>query len=313
MSHAIVSIYVPVYNHEAYIVQALDRIRMQKTEYSFEVFVGEDCSTDNTRQVLQQWEAAHPDPRFHFLYREQNMRSLGQSNQLDLRQRCTGKYLICLEGDDFWTDPEKLQKQVSFLESHPDYYGVAHLCTVVGADSLPNGETYPQCSETEYTFSHFANDILPGQFATFLCRNYMQDPNFDLSLSPKKAGPGDRKIYFSTLCHGKIHCMQEPMSAYRHIVSQGTSFSANYHYQYETEEVAFRNRLEYAYRVGHPDAIRCMEYLYLRNLRHALRTRKISSRRALGDLKNIRHKVRAAFALLRRDLYSHILKKPFSV
>ena len=68
MGNVMLSIYVTTYNHENYIVRALDSILMQKTRYSYEVFVGEDCSTDNTRQVLRQWEQNHPGV-FTILYR----------------------------------------------------------------------------------------------------------------------------------------------------------------------------------------------------------------------------------------------------
>ena len=312
MEQVFISIYVPVFNHEKYVTQALDSILMQKTEYSYEVLVGEDCSTDNTRQVLKEWEAAHPDDRFTFFYRAENMHCLPCNNIQDLKNRCKGKYMICLEGDDFWTDPEKLQKQVSFLENHPEYYAVSHNCTVVGADSLPNGEVYPQCKDTEYTFRHYANFILPGQTATFLFRNYVIDPEFDQSLILKTAGPGDQNLYFSILSHGKIHCLQEAMSAYRHITTEGSSYSATFRYRYETLEYPTRCRLEYAYKLGIADAISCMEHLYVLNLRRGLLRRHIGLKRALSDFSNIRHKIRTLFLLVKRDVNAKLLNKPLS-
>lgn len=265
-----VSIYVPTYNHEKYIKQALDSILMQKTQYTYEVFVGEDCSTDNTRQVLKAWESKHPG-KFNILYREENMNQKPIYNSLDLKMRCKGKYIIGLEGDDYWTDPEKLEKQVSFLESHPDYYAVAHNCTVVGEDSQPNGEKYPECKDETYTLRHFASDIMPGQLTTFLCRNYMTDEKLDNILICKKRGPGDRYIFFTAACYGKIHCIQESMSAYRHIVKGGSSYSANYVHEFEKEELPLRNRMEYAESLGHEEAILCARMQYLLYLNFAKR------------------------------------------
>ena len=129
----IVSVIVPVYNHEKYIAQTLDSILMQKTKYRYEVWIGEDASTDDTRAVLMEYEKKCP-PDFHFLYREKNMHNSECRNDLDLRLRCKGKYLICLEGDDFWTDENKIEKQIDFLESHPEYIAVSHNCVVVGKD-----------------------------------------------------------------------------------------------------------------------------------------------------------------------------------
>lgn len=312
MADVMVSIYVATYNHEPYITRALDSILMQKTRYSYEVFVGEDCSTDNTRQVLKDWEHRHPGA-FTILYRPENMSKQAVSNTQDIKNRCKGKYLIALEGDDFWTDPEKLEKQVAFLEAHPEYYAVAHNCTVVGADSLPNGETYPECKEEEYTMRHFASDILPGQLTTLLTRNYMTDPKFDRSLADLRVGPGDRRVYFSILCHGRIYCMQEAMSAYRHITRCGSSFSATYRYSYEKEELNSRLLMEYAYRLGQRDAVRYAEMLYLRTIRSALRRKEVSLRQVKSDMARIRNRIGASMLLLKRDINYRIFHKALHV
>lgn len=312
MEQVMVSIYVATYNHEKYIVQALDSILMQKTRYSYEVFVGEDCSTDGTRAVLQKWEQEHPGV-FHILYRQQNMGGAGAGNVRDLKERCTGKYIIALEGDDFWTDPLKLEKQVSFLETHPDYYAVAHRCVVVGKESLPNGELYPECEDKEYTFRHFASDILPGQLTTVMYKNYMCDPEMDCGLILHGVGPGDRNIVFSALCRGKIFCDCTVMSAYRHITDSGSSFSATSCFRYKEEEAANRLRMEYAYRIGNPVAEKYAEMLYLRTIRYALRRRLIDKKTVDVDKKHIKHGFRALLLLLKRDINYRLLHRKLHV
>ena len=97
------SIYVATYNHEKYITKALDSVFMQKTKYSFEVLVGEDCSTDNTRLVLKEYEKKNYN-NLTIYYRQKNMSNMDISNAMDLIMRCRGKYLIALEGDDYWID-----------------------------------------------------------------------------------------------------------------------------------------------------------------------------------------------------------------
>lgn len=313
MSQVTVSIYVPVFNHEKYVIQALDSILMQQTEYSYEVFVGEDCSTDNSRQVLQDWEAAHKDSRFHFFYRKTNMYRSPITNTGDLKRRCTGKYIICLEGDDYWTDPLKLQKQVSFLESHPEYLAVTHNCTVVDENSQPNGETYPECKDEEYTFSHFYSDILPGQLTTLMSRNYQLDGSVNEELIKFPGQPGDRKVYFTLLCHGRVYCIQQAMSAYRHITSSGSSFSANFQYSYDDQEVQNRAFMEFAAKLGHKTALKYAEYMYLRTIRHALRKGAIDRARATADKKRIRHPLRARLLLLKRDINCRIFHKTLHV
>ena len=96
MDDVILSIYVPTYNHEKYIARALDSILMQKTDYAYEVLVGEDASTDNTRAVLKEYEKKYPG-RFQMYYREKNMHKQKVRNAGDLIRRCSGKYIIALE------------------------------------------------------------------------------------------------------------------------------------------------------------------------------------------------------------------------
>lgn len=308
MHEIMISICVPTYNHEKYICQALDSIYMQKTQYSYEVLVGEDCSTDNTRAVLKEWERTHPG-NYQFFYRPTNMFSSEITNSTDLKLRARGKYIIILEGDDFWTDPEKLEKQVTFLENHPEYYAVAHNCVVVGADSKPNGETYPQCTDSEYTLRHFASDIMPGQLTTVLCRNYMRDESFDHTLITEKIGPGDRKLYFSLASLRRVYCMQECMSAYRHITAGGSSYSARYVHEYAKEEPPLRQRVEFARKIGNKEAILCAELQYVLYIRHALLHKYIGIKNAWTELNRIHRWYRLLLLMLKRDINCFLLHK----
>lgn len=123
----IVTVVVPVYNHERYIEQAIMSIYNQKTDYKYKVLIGEDKSTDNSREILKKLQKKLPE-NFIFLYREQNM---GIQNFYDMYERITTKYYIVLEGDDFWCDDKKLQKQIEFIEKHPQYIGVSHWINIV--------------------------------------------------------------------------------------------------------------------------------------------------------------------------------------
>ena len=114
----LVSVFVMVYNHEKYINQAIDGILMQKTNFDIEIVVGEDYSTDNSRQILLQYQNKFPG-KFNLLLHEKNIGA--QKNQTVLLNNCDGEYIAICEGDDYWTDPLKLQKQVDFLENNSDY------------------------------------------------------------------------------------------------------------------------------------------------------------------------------------------------
>ena len=196
------------------------------------------------------------------IYRDVNSRTLGISNVGDLKKRAQGKYWITLEGDDYWTDENKIEKQLTFLESHPDYIAISHNCIVVDEDSNPTKEKYPECKDEEYTIDHYLNNILPGQLATVMTRNYYKENLFDLSILMKRLSPGDRLLYFALVTHGKIHCIQEQMSAYRHVTNSGTSFSANYKFDFNKGEHWHKELLNYAYSLNNRKAANVAETLY---------------------------------------------------
>ena len=106
------------YNQEEYIAQAIEGVLMQKASFSYQLVIGEDCSSDRTREICQEYAAAHPE-KIKLLLNEENT-GLGE-NYVKTYAKCTGKYTAICDGDDYWTDPLKLQKQVDFLESNPDY------------------------------------------------------------------------------------------------------------------------------------------------------------------------------------------------
>jgi len=113
----LVSVRVATYNQEKYVGQCLEGVLMQRTDFAFEVVVGEDCSTDRTREIVLAYAEKHPD-KIRVLPSEKNLGS--QGNSFRIQQACRGKYHAMLEGDDYWIDPLKLQKQVDFMEAHPD-------------------------------------------------------------------------------------------------------------------------------------------------------------------------------------------------
>lgn len=304
----ILSIYVATYNHENYIVRALDSILMQKTKYKFEVLVGEDASTDNTRTVLKAYEQQHPGV-FTIFYREENMYNAEVCNSQDLRARCKGKYMIALEGDDFWLDENKIETQIDYLESHPECIAVAHNCVVVGEDSKPNGETYPECKDEKYTLRHYFSEIMPGQLTTVMYRNYLQNSSFDSSLLDKQLTPGDRLIYFSLACHGEIHCIQKAMSAYRHITTGGSSFSATSRFNYAEHLHWQAELLAYAQKHCGKYDVLCSEYLYLYVIYAGLRNKQITVKQAFCDFSALQNKISLFFVGLRRLVNKRLLHK----
>ena len=118
----LVSVCMITFNHESYIREAIEGVLMQKINFTIELIIGEDCSTDNTRKIVKEYEALYPEI-IVAQYPETNRGMM--RNFTSVLQSARGKYIALCEGDDFWTDPLKLQKQVDFLESNHDY-GLVH-------------------------------------------------------------------------------------------------------------------------------------------------------------------------------------------
>ena len=126
----LVSILCITYNQENFIRQCLDSFMMQKTNFKFEVLIHDDASTDKTADIIREYEKKYPDI-IKPIYQTENQWSKGLAvNRTYNYPRITGKYVAMCEGDDYWTDPYKLQKQVDFLEKHPDYSLCASNCLV---------------------------------------------------------------------------------------------------------------------------------------------------------------------------------------
>lgn len=129
----LVSVQMITYNHEPFLAQAIEGVISQKTNFPFELVIGEDCSTDQTRQVALDYQARYPH-LIRVLYSAHNVGMF--PNVRRVHTACRGKYLAYCEGDDYWNDPHKLQEQVEFLETHPDY---ALVHTAINVDCGPLG------------------------------------------------------------------------------------------------------------------------------------------------------------------------------
>ena len=152
------SIVVITYNQEHSLPVTLDSLLAQKTDFPFEIVVGDDCSKDGTREVMADYARRFPDV-IRPIYNERNLGILG--NYVSTLRQCRGKYRAACAGDDFWDDPEKLQLQVDIMEKDPEI-GVVY--TDITVDSVVTGERFVrQCHDPEPdTFTQ----LLRGCFIT---------------------------------------------------------------------------------------------------------------------------------------------------
>lgn len=127
----LVSVVCLSYNHEKYIRDALDGFVMQKTNFGFEVIIHDDASTDNTIVIIKEYAEKYPDIIKPIFEKENQYSKPGGDILGKTIMACQGKYLAFCEGDDYWIDPNKLQKQVDYLEEHPE-------CSLCCTDAVLN-------------------------------------------------------------------------------------------------------------------------------------------------------------------------------
>ncbi|CAG5010554.1 hypothetical protein DYBT9275_04753 [Dyadobacter sp. CECT 9275] len=213
-----VSVCVPTYNHEKYIAQMLEGALSQQTNFPFEIVIGDDASTDQTAEIIRQYEAAYPGRIRAFLHEvnqgpAEPREFAGRNNVLGLIKACCGQYVAMCEGDDYWTDPFKLQKQVDFLDSHPDFYICHHNMLVIYEDGSPS---HLFNAEDQKLTSSIA-DILADKWfmatASWLYRNHFLDHDF----APwhASAAAGDWAIMIQLAAQGGIGYIPETMGVYR--------------------------------------------------------------------------------------------------
>jgi glycosyltransferase involved in cell wall biosynthesis len=127
-----VSVLMITYNHEKFIAQAIDSILMQQTDFEYEIVVGADLSKDRTRAILDSYKKKHPS-KIKLLFPDRNLGM--HRNFIQTLNSCQGQYVALLEGDDYWTSPYKLQKQVDFLDKEPSYSICFHKANVISQDT----------------------------------------------------------------------------------------------------------------------------------------------------------------------------------
>lgn len=220
-----VSVLMPVYNHESYVSQAIESVIMQKTNFKYELIIGEDCSTDNSKKIIQKYEKEYPDI-VKAIYQPVNKGMYKNGNMI--KRMAKGKYWAFCEGDDYWTDSNKLQKQVDFLENNSKFSAVYH--NVVCVDKRgrvckrKSINKYPFKPEKSYSFDMVKEVKLVGQTASLLCRNVYTVINADLFEAYR--GNGDNKICAIMACVGEIHYMEDIMACHRVVLNEGDSWSA---------------------------------------------------------------------------------------
>jgi glycosyltransferase involved in cell wall biosynthesis len=214
----LVSVLVTTYQHAPFIRQCLDSILMQETTFPYEVIVGEDESTDGTREICIEYAERHPD-RIRLFLRDRTLSRYQEGNRERgfngrwTRRSARGQYIALCEGDDYWTDPRKLQQQVEFLEVHRECSMCYHNNLVVWEDNREEPRVMLPPSVKPYvSLDEVCFDVMP-QTATVMYRSSL----FSAPGPPWlfRTPIGDWSLYMILAEKGKIGYIPAVMSVYR--------------------------------------------------------------------------------------------------
>jgi glycosyltransferase involved in cell wall biosynthesis len=208
--NTIVSICMITYNHENFIREAIEGVLMQKTTFPIELIIGEDCSTDKTRHIVREYAEKYPEI-IRPLLPEKNLGV--KDNFIQTLQACTGKYIALCEGDDYWIDPYKLQKQVDFLEANEDFSICFHNVKILEDGILVDDFITRQVPDITSI-----KDLARGNYihtpSVVFRKNQLVLDEFKEIQSPI----GDYVLHMLNAKYGKIKKLNELMGVYRHSV-----------------------------------------------------------------------------------------------
>jgi len=207
----LVSVTCIAYNHEKFIEQAIEGILMQKTNFPFEVIIHDDASTDTTQQIINHYAKKFPNVIIPILQKENYWLGKGISATSTIVWPSTkGKYIAWIEGDDYWTDPLKLQKQVDFLEANEDF-AICHHNMQIIYENAPEKNRLSNTNQKEITTTE---DLAKGNYiytASCVFRKY----DYKLPNWFEKLPIGDYPLHLLNSRYGKIKYINEVMGVYR--------------------------------------------------------------------------------------------------
>lgn len=212
MTQPLVSVHLLTYNHAKFIARAIDSAVAQKTDFPFEIIIGDDCSTDGTSDIVDTYERRYPD-LIKVIRGPENQGP--QPNSIRILENCRGKYMAALEGDDYWTDPYKLQKQADFMEQNPDFA----ICFTNSRVEFFDSEEEPYFLNEGLERDVFELKDLIGESEIWFMGTatlfYTMDSIFPVEPWFSQTKSGDIPMIMLAARHGKIKYLPDVTAAYR--------------------------------------------------------------------------------------------------
>ena len=234
-----VSVLIISYKQVKYIREAIDSVLMQKVDFKYELLLADDCSQDGTAEILKEYEKKYPNI-IKILDRKKNLG--GANNSFDALSHANGQYIVCLEGDDYWSDENKLQIQVDFLDNNPDYLAISHLQE--GRDLDNNFKGYfPKTKRKDFTIDGVEDFIKNGKsfsMSTTMYRNWLFNDKKKKEYQVLRTfdpviGDAQANVFLCTM--GKVFVINKPMMVYRMRNNDGNS---NFNSAHKINEIQYR-------------------------------------------------------------------------
>ncbi len=208
-----VSIICATYNHEHYIAEAIESFLLQITDFPYEICIHDDASTDTTTEIIRAYERNYPQ-LIKPIYQTENQYSKGVKTWHSASQHATGTYIAICEGDDYWTDPYKLQKQVDYMDHHASCSLCVHATYKVWVDGeRMDSDVRPYQGNKICT----VEEVIVGGGGLFASNSMMYRRIYDLHLPDFyfNAPVGDYPLMIHLALQGEVYYIDEWMSAYR--------------------------------------------------------------------------------------------------
>jgi glycosyltransferase involved in cell wall biosynthesis len=251
----LVSIRCITYNHKKYITDAIEGFLMQEMDFPFEILIHDDASTDGTGDIIRHYQAKHPD-LIRVVFQTENQYQQGNKPSRILQNMARGKYTALCEGDDFWIDPNKLQKQVNFLEANPEFTLCAHDINIVdefGTFDKKGSEYYLDRFNQDHVYNF--DDIAKGRFFYTCSMVIRTDLVYPLPEWTQEVYGGDYTVQLLAANKGKIKYFEDVMACFRKVptglsaTTDGTLPQIQKRYQ---QQKLFLNHFKKKYRPYYP-------------------------------------------------------------
>jgi glycosyltransferase involved in cell wall biosynthesis len=203
-----VSVLIVTYNHEKFIAKAIESALMQKTKFNYNIVIGEDYSTDKTREIVKKFKNKYPK-KIKLLLNKKNLGMIKNRKKTFLN--CDGEYIALLDGDDYWTDKHKLQKQVNFLDKNPDFAICFHDMKIINEKKPEYSKRFviKDIKEISTIENLFNTNFIPTSSA--MLRNKLRK----LPKWYNNMPTGDAPLLILNAQYGKIRYFDKVMGIYR--------------------------------------------------------------------------------------------------